>query len=79
MIHLADFLFVGANYDEIGYRRSWWTKDTLNLYDERKQAIVYQYGNYSTPAGKVNADLTLGENIADNGGLRAAYRVCMLR
>ena len=57
--------------------RTWWTNTTKKLYDEKKQGFVEQYGNYSLSLGKVNGQLTLGENIADNGGLKAAYKVRM--
>lgn len=45
-------------------------------YDERAQCMSDQYsGFYAEAAGlNVNGDLTLGENIADNGGLRESYR-----
>lgn len=58
---------------------SWWTNTTYALYNQRKQSIIEQYNNYTVPAGKVNGQLTIGENIADNGGLKAAYRVCAVR
>lgn len=42
--------------------------------------MVEQYGNYSINKEPLNGKHTLGENIADNGGLKAAYRVrCQMR
>lgn len=55
--------------------RSWWSNKTFATYNEKKQGIADQYNGYSLESGKVNGDLTLGENIADNGGLKAAFRV----
>ncbi|XP_055356528.1 membrane metallo-endopeptidase-like 1 [Paramacrobiotus metropolitanus] len=62
----------GANYDSEGTRRMWWTNTTMAEYKRRAKSIVQQYNQYSMPTGKVNGQLTLAENIADNGGLRAA-------
>lgn len=64
----------GSSFDTQGLMRTWWTNTTKKLYDEKKQGFVEQYGNYSLSLGKVNGQLTLGENIADNGGLKAAYK-----
>lgn len=41
--------------------------------------MVEQYGNYSINQESLNGRQTLGENIADNGGLKAAYNVCQIR
>ncbi|XP_055347090.1 neprilysin-11-like [Paramacrobiotus metropolitanus] len=64
----------GAKYDDQGFRRVWWTNTTAVLYEDRKKGMIEQYNNYTLPAGKVNGQLTLGENIADNGGLRASFK-----
>lgn len=41
--------------------------------------MVEQYDNYSINQEPLNGRQTLGENIADNGGLKAAYKVCQMR
>ncbi|XP_055353231.1 membrane metallo-endopeptidase-like 1 [Paramacrobiotus metropolitanus] len=64
----------GANYDDQGARRSWWTDSTKEAYDIRTKGMTAQYDNYTTAVGRMNGQLTLGENIADNGGTRAAYK-----
>lgn len=66
---------LGASFDEEGMYNPWWTKKTLQTFDFKKRGLVEQYNGYSTSAGSVNGELTIGENIADNGGLKAAYKV----
>lgn len=64
----------GRRYDAEGNLREWWTPADRKRYRERAQAIVAQYDAYAgVDSLKVNGQLTLGENIADLGGLRIAY------
>ncbi len=52
----------------------WWTQKDLDAFKARTGKLVAQFDGYRTPAGdKVKGDLTLGENIADLGGLNTAY------
>ncbi|XP_055353226.1 membrane metallo-endopeptidase-like 1 isoform X2 [Paramacrobiotus metropolitanus] len=64
----------GGNYDDQGVRRSWWTNSTKAAYDIRTKGLAAQYDNYTTAVGRMNGQLTLAKNIADNGGTRAAYK-----
>ncbi|CAF4915717.1 unnamed protein product, partial [Rotaria sp. Silwood1] len=67
----------GRQYDKDGNRIPWWTNETINKFNERKQCIIDQYDQYTvTLAGtelKMNGTQTQGENIADNGGLKEAF------
>lgn len=68
----------GAHYDENGRYSDWWDNTTVANFDKKTKCFVEQYGKYSIPGldGKplnVNGKLTQGENIADAGGLSAAY------
>ena len=68
----------GRQYDEDGKYQDWWTNSTLAEFDKRTQCFVDQYNTFTVegPDGKplaVNGKLTLGENIADAGGLSAAF------
>ncbi|KAG0091768.1 hypothetical protein BGZ93_004632 [Podila epicladia] len=68
----------GRNYDETGRLRNWWTNATEQVFNEKGQCFVDQYGNFTVdgPGGKplnVNGLLTLNENIADNGGLKLSF------
>ena len=65
----------GSEFDENGAMKIWWTNETRATYVAKGQAIVDQYNAYVLPEGRMNGRLTLGENIADNGGLKAAIRV----
>ncbi|KAL2863627.1 M13 family metallopeptidase [Aspergillus lucknowensis] len=68
----------GRHYDETGNYTDWWDEKTVKSFTERAQCFVDQYAEFTVP-GKdseplhVNGRLTLGENIADAGGLAAAY------
>ncbi|WP_425458253.1 M13 family metallopeptidase [Collimonas rhizosphaerae] len=65
----------GSQYDEIGNLRDWWTKEDHEKFAVKTKALVAQYSAYSpVPGYKVNGELTLGENIADNSGLAIAYK-----
>ncbi|NXG58706.1 NEP protein, partial [Hemiprocne comata] len=66
----------GRNFNENGDLDDWWTEESSRNFKELSQCMVYQYGNFSWDlAGgqHVSGINTLGENIADNGGVRQAY------
>ncbi len=65
----------GSQYDEIGNLRNWWTESDHARFAAKTKQLVEQYGSYSPlPGYKINGELTLGENIADNSGLAIAYK-----
>lgn len=64
----------GRKFDAEGNLRDWWTTADGAEFDARAQRLVEQYGAYEIlPGAKVNGQLTLGENIADLGGVSLAY------
>ena len=63
----------GAKYDAGGNLANWWTDADRREFDERASCFVGEYSAFSEGDLHVNGELTLGENIADNGGLRLAY------
>jgi len=64
----------GRKYDGSGNLREWWTPADAAAFDKRAACLVDEYGAFTAVGDlKVNGRLTLGENIADNGGLRLAY------
>jgi endothelin-converting enzyme/putative endopeptidase len=61
----------GRQYDALGNLREWWTEASGKAYEERAQCVKKQYDDYAVLDGQhVNGALTLGENIADIGGLK---------
>jgi endothelin-converting enzyme/putative endopeptidase len=64
----------GRRFDGAGNLRDWWTKDVGKKFDDRAECVARQYSGYS-PVEDVhlNGKLTLGENTADNGGVRLSF------
>lgn len=71
------FLLPGREYDKEGNLRPWWQNSSVEAFRERTECMVDQYSQYLVNTEHVNGKQTLGENIADNGGLKAAYHVSM--
>uniref|UniRef100_A0A8C7SW91 Endothelin-converting enzyme 1 n=1 Tax=Oncorhynchus mykiss TaxID=8022 RepID=A0A8C7SW91_ONCMY len=67
----------GREYDKDGNLRSWWKNSSVEAFKKQTQCMVEQYSNYSINKEPLNGKHTLGENIADNGGLKAAYKAYM--
>ncbi|KAK4879429.1 hypothetical protein RN001_007575 [Aquatica leii] len=65
----------GKDYDNDGNFIKWWSNETLNTFKTKAQCIVDQYGQYLVPKVdmNINGQQTLGENIADNGGLKQSF------
>ncbi|KAJ8320335.1 hypothetical protein KUTeg_001922 [Tegillarca granosa] len=79
----------GRQYDKHGNLKQWWNNQTIEAFRKRAQCMVVQYNNYKLeqiglnvsflnavryPELKIDGKNTQGENIADNGGLKQAYR-----
>jgi putative endopeptidase len=74
----------GSQYDGHGNRREWQTADDRKAFTGRTDCLASEYGSFEAvpaqgdqPALKLNGKLTLGENTADNGGLRIAYKALL--
>jgi putative endopeptidase len=70
----------GAKYDAKGNLRQWQTDEDKAAFEERTSCVADEYSGFEAApahgdvaAQKLNGRLTLGENTADNGGLRIAY------
>jgi putative endopeptidase len=64
----------GSQYDADGNLKNWWTKEDNDKFKAKTGAVVKQYNAYTMFGNlHVNGELTLGENLADIGGLAIAY------
>jgi putative endopeptidase len=68
----------GAQYDAVGNLSNWWQPDTEQQFKQRTQCVIDQYSGYEVSGNtRLNGNNTLGENIADIGGVKlslSAYR-----
>lgn len=69
----------GRQYDWQGNLKPWWTDEDAKRFQERAQRVVKQYDAYEPlPGLHIVGEQTLGENIADIGGLRVSYEAFKL-
>jgi endothelin-converting enzyme/putative endopeptidase len=70
----------GRRFDAQGNLREWWTPADGKAFEERAACFDTQYSSYTAVGDvKLNGKLTLGENVADNGGLRLAWMALLER
>jgi len=63
----------GRQFDAKGNLRDWWTPEDAKEFEKRAACIEREYSKFEVaPGAMVNGKLTLGENTADNGGVRIA-------
>ena len=64
----------GRQYDWQGNLKNWWTAEDAKAFQARAECVARQYDSFEVlPGVHINGQQTLGENIADVGGLRLAY------
>jgi endothelin-converting enzyme/putative endopeptidase len=63
----------GRKFDAKGNLADWWTPSVGQEFDKRAQCVVDQFSGYTVYDQHLNGKLTLGENIADLGGLKLAH------
>jgi len=64
----------GRNYDKDGNLKDWWTETDSKNFEERTKVLVNHFNKIEVLSGTfANGKFTLGENIADNGGVNVSY------
>jgi predicted metalloendopeptidase len=65
----------GSQFAGDGNLANWWGEESEKKFKAKTQCVDNQYGGYETiPGVKLNGRLTLGENVADGGGVMLAFR-----
>jgi endothelin-converting enzyme/putative endopeptidase len=68
----------GRQFGPDGNLRDWWTPEDAKEFEQRAECFVKEYAAFEPlPGVHLNGKLTLGENTADNGGLRLAFMALM--
>ena len=71
MTHSFDDM--GSKFDENGNLNNWWTEGDKEKFMKKAEYYVKEYDNNEINGNNVNGKLTLGENLADHGGVKIAY------
>ncbi|KAJ8413156.1 hypothetical protein AAFF_G00091520 [Aldrovandia affinis] len=66
----------GRKYDKNGNMDQWWSNTSISRFNDKTQCMISQYNDYNWEEAGLNVrgKRTLAENIADNGGMREAFR-----
>ena len=65
----------GANFDEHGNLANWWTEEDFSAFKSLTQEMIEQFDGIEFHGGKVNGELVVSENIADNGGMGVTLEI----
>eukprot|EP00117_Sycon_ciliatum_P034053 scpid35403/ scgid26072/ Endothelin-converting enzyme 1 len=69
----------GRQFDKQGNLHPWWSETSIKNFEKRASCIASQYSEYTVFGEHVSGNQTLGENIADHGGLKMAYKAYQQR
>lgn len=65
----------GSQFDSTGLWKSWWTSDDATQFAARTTCVAEQYSTFEVlPKTFINGQLTVGENVADIGGVKMAFK-----
>ncbi len=68
----------GSKYDKNGNVNTWFTASDLSKFKDKTECVAKEYDGFQVAPGQnLNGHLTLGENTADNGGIRIAYQALL--
>lgn len=65
----------GANFDENGNLKNWWLEEDFKAFKELTKGMIEQFDGIEFHGGKVSGELTVSENIADNGGMGVTLEI----
>ena len=65
----------GANFDEFGNLKNWWTEDDFAAFKALTKGMIEQFDGIEFHGGKINGELVVSENIADNGGMAVTLEI----
>ena len=65
----------GAHFDENGNINDWWSQQDYDNFKKQTQSMIEQWDKIEYAGGKVNGELVVSENIADNGGMAVTIEI----
>ena len=65
----------GANFDENGNLKNWWTEEDFKAFKDLTKDMIEQFDGIEYHGGKVSGELVVSENIADNGGMGVTLEI----
>ncbi len=65
----------GAQFDSCGNLKNWWTERDYQNFKEKTNDMINEFDGIEILSGKVNGELCVSENIADNGGMAVAIEI----
>ncbi len=65
----------GANFDEKGNLKNWWNEEDFKAFKDLTREMIEQFDGIEFHGGKVNGELVVSENIADNGGMGVTLEI----
>lgn len=63
----------GRKFDHNGELNNWWKDEDLTAFKKKSEYYVNEYNKFESHGHKLNGELTLGENLADHGGIKISY------